>query len=591
MPRIQKLEQALINQIAAGEVVERPASVVKELIENSLDAHASKISVVIEGSGKDKIQVIDDGNGMDQQDAEMAFTEHATSKISSEADLSKINTMGFRGEALASIASISKVTLVTRERSQETGYSIQSEGGEIKKQGLSASPKGTNISVEDLFFNTPARKKFLKADSTEFKHITDAFITIATSHCQIHFELHHNGKQSYNLPRAKDTKERISDIFGTELAEKLISINYQAPQLKIEGYAGHPSIARTRRSLQHVFLNNRPIQDNLVLSAAKKGYESTIPGDRFPVLFIFMHIDPQLVDVNVHPRKLEVKFLNSSAIFSAVKQAISTAIHKSLSKEQISRLTSSKEGTPGFPHDGSKKDTSQHTKVPPTHSVQESLSFTESLLREPSGEYKKDTTHPAGQNYPTEMLQVFETYIVIERNSSLLIIDQHAAAERVTFEKLKIQYENKSFDQQQLLTKETFEVSAEDYDIVNDNIDTLKKIGLEIEPFGKNTFALAAIPIILNSVDTKTLFEEMVDDFKKYNLFNNSGSIDKSVDKILATMACHSSIRAGMKLEQSEMQNLVQDLLKSKNPYSCPHGRAIVWEITISDIEKHVMRH
>lgn len=592
MSKIIRLPQNLINKIAAGEVVERPASVIKELIENSIDAEASKITINIENAGKKLIEVIDNGTGMSKEDAEIAFEHHSTSKIKNLDDLENITTMGFRGEALSSIGAVSKVTLTTKNNKDVTGTQIKIQNEKTTTIEEAGIGQGTDLKVEELFFNIPARLKFLKSDTTELKYIIQTFINLALSNSQIHFILSHNKKNLYNLPNVQNLKNRIFDLFGQNIADNLISIIYDSPILKINGFVGHPSIAKVQRNHQYVFLNKRPIQDALIAKAVYDGFESTIPRDRFPVLFIFIKIDPKEVDVNVHPRKTQVKFRNTNQIYLAVKNAVKTSLFKQLQsnvnkippfkqsykiKESFvnGRLSDSKIDYKSYPKD--KKDL-----------VKQSLLFSAQLL---SGSNDNTSIVEKDTKIYKQPYQIFNNYLLYEYGEKLWIIDQHAAAERVSYEKLSSQYKKENIEGQKLLIPQTIELKYHDSIVLKSNIDQLSKVGIYVEEFGSNIFKINEVPTLLSKSNLQKLIEDIIEDMKSIDIKKESESLTELTKRIIETMACHHSIRAGMKLEIQEIYNLVKDLIKCRNPYSCPHGRPVIWELTKYQIDKKFDRH
>ena len=603
MSKIKKLPQNVINQIAAGEVVERPASVLKELVENSIDANATKIVVKLENAGKKLIEVTDNGVGMDKLDARSAFEQHSTSKISKTEDLQSISSLGFRGEALASISSVSKVTLYAKPRESDVpGVKVVTQAEKTTLMEETGAEEGVRISVEDLFGTVPARKKFLKGDPTEFKHITDTFIQLALSRSDIHFELYHNDKLVYILPESLDLKQRIFDIFKAGISENLTEVTYNSPTVRISGFVGHPSVSQNDSSKQFIFLNKRSIQERIVAKAVSTAFHTLIPREKYPVYFLFITIDPSKVDVNVHPRKQEVKFEDSQQIFISVKQAVESALQRDLQSELKEKvgIEQSSSDFPQKPRDfgtshsieGKKGQNSGfrggNSEVlplkPPPSSISESMKFSQALLEN----FRNDSE---GQEFALngEFIQIFNTYLLTTKGDKFLIIDQHAAAERISYEKLMEKYEKgEQVEQQKLLTAITVDLKPYQVQLLEENIENFEKFGFEIEEFGGSTFQITAIPAVFKDSDIEGLIEETLEMLAQ--VVKSSTPLEELIDKMLTSMACHGSIRAGQKLERSQAQYLISELLKCKEPYSCPHGRPIIWELPRYEIEKKFKR-
>ncbi|MBU0976472.1 MAG: DNA mismatch repair endonuclease MutL [Patescibacteria group bacterium] len=589
---IIQLPPLLINKIAAGEVVERPASVLKELVENSIDAKATNIEVNIEKAGFQLIEVVDNGSGMSKDDAKIACDSHTTSKITTIQDLESILTMGFRGEALASIASVSELTLQSKTDSDRTGISITIENGKKNKPQETSREHGTSVFVKRLFHKIPARRKFLKSETTEFKHMLSTFINYALAYPHIRFSLSHNKKLVYNLPSVSkesfndELRVRINDLFGTNISSNLVGINYRSPNLHIEGFLGHPRIARAQRSYQLTFLNNRPIADKLTSKAVYDAYQTLIPKNRYPIFFLFLKINPSEVDVNVHPRKTEVRFSNSGQIFNSVKQAANQALLKFIKKDTSEALKEYRELTQDF-----RKE--RHIQLKPSKgqffgsnkgiSSSKAIDFTKEILKPKNADFKLYTAPRA--------FQVFGTYIIIEKEEKLLLIDQHAAAERVTYEKLKEQIQKRNIEKQVLLLPETIELSKPEFLAANEHRDQLASLGIRISIFGKSTMKVEEIPALLARSRISDLLKDLIAEISNVDEFSKSQSFEESENHLIATLACHSSIRAGMPLVKDEIDDLVKRLLNCQNPYSCPHGRPIIWEITKNELEEKFERH
>jgi DNA mismatch repair protein MutL len=624
---IIKLHENLINKIAAGEVVERPASVLKELLENAIDAKATKIEVKLEKAGTKLIEVIDNGTGMDREDAKIACDSHTTSKITTIQDLDNIFTMGFRGEALASIGAVSKLTLETKNNKNKIGTKVTVENGKARVEDVTKEV-GTRVSVERLFHNVPARKKFLKSESTEYKHILVTFINYALAYPNIHFILTHNKKSVYNLPSvAKDNfnaelKVRLNDLLKSRVTDELVEVRYSSPYIKIEGFTAHPKAAKSRKSYQSIFLNNRPIIDKLISKAVYDAYLGLIPKGLYPIFFLFLTIDPSKVDVNVHPRKSEVRFSDGQSIYQAVKQAAKGSLLKFLQNDAKKALDKYPEykpesvgvqnlepdrksvGDPNLrpitqkPIDNtvraenlsavaSAKADFQPNQKPTGQQISSAISFTKEILKPESVgmEYI-----PSNSSLPPAF-QLFATYIIIEKGDKIFFIDQHAAAERVTYEKLQKQIKNGRIDTQKLLIPEVVEVNKIEFEALKENRKDLEKLGIRLAIFGKSAFKVEEIPILIAKANVKKLIEDVLSELKNDTVgVENFQPVRDIQDHIIATMACHTSIRAGMKLHQAEIDDLARKLLACENPYSCPHGRPVMWEMPRGELEKKFKR-
>ncbi len=601
MANIKKLPQNVINQIAAGEVVERPASIVKELVENSIDAKATRIIVRIENAGKKLIEIIDNGVGMDKEDAVKAFEQHATSKITSTEDLGNIQTMGFRGEALASISSVSKVSLYTRPRNGSESIKVVAEAEKVDLAEESGAEEGARIVVENLFDFIPARKKFLKGDYTEFNHISNTFIDLALTRTDIHFELYHNGKEIFNLPTTTELKQRIFDLFGDVTASNLIDVHYNSPVLQISGLIGHPSVSQHFKDKQYVFLNNRPIQERTVNKAVQVGFNTFIAKDQYPIFFLYITIDPKKVDVNVHPRKQEVKFEDSQQIFGAVKRTVEEALQRSM-KDELSRKigetnitrnsfsgfepSSKSEGFKPSPSLSNTNSGTTYVKpLPP--SIQQSLNFSKMVLSESERSDPFNSEELSAET--NDFSQVFDTYLIFDKQDKLFIMDQHAAAERINYEKLMEKHNlGENSEVQSLLAPVVIDLNLGQAETFKTYIEELGKLGFEIEEFGTNSFQVTSIPALLKDINIENLMRETV--LMLSSDISSSDAIEEVTHKIIATLACHGSIRAGMKLSKEQGLYLINELKKCKNTYSCPHGRPIVWELTRTELEKKFKR-
>jgi DNA mismatch repair protein MutL len=602
MGKIKLLDDNIINLIAAGEVVERPASIIKELMENSIDAGAHTIVVKAYQGGMESIVVEDDGSGMDKDDALLAFKQHATSKIESQADLENIITLGFRGEALASISSVAEIELETKT-SETDPVKLRVVKGVPVILPSARSNSGTTITINNLFKDVPARRKFLRSESTEIGYIQTAFLSVALVNLGIHFELYHNDKLQYRLPATQNFADRVFNIWDTKVAENLFNTELEHNNVKVTAYPGSPDIARGDRKLQFLFVNGRHISDRLLQKAVTEAYQGFIHRDLQPVYFLMLNLPPELVDVNVHPRKQEVRFRDSGAVFNLVRNTIQQALNKSTRQELMERISSA--DTAGE----SDKQVSDFTSKPAGNNwqlndnrsrysggrtnnagnIQRSLDFTSVLLDkgtelpESPGSYLNSAAYvPAGQ-----YLQIFATYIVYQNNNEVIFVDQHAAAEKILYEKLAAQLDlNRS---KPLLVPEVVELDKHAKAKVLELQPQLAIAGFNVEDFGGNAIQVTAIPEIIPSIAAQPFLEALVQAAEESG--NDELPLRDDIKHyIVATMACHGAIRAGQSLSQPEMQQLISDLAKCQSPYNCPHGRPVSWTLSKYDLEKGFKR-
>jgi DNA mismatch repair protein MutL len=569
MSIIKILPESLVNQIAAGEVIERPLSVVKELVENSIDAKATRITVEVKDGGKSFIKVSDNGVGMNRDDLQMALTRHATSKISEESDLWKISTMGFRGEALASIASVSKLIIKSRQENSISGNQIECEGGEvliIKDVGME---QGTHISVFDLFFNTPARQKYLKQDSTEFNHIISTLNTIVLANPGIAFKLIHNDKIVFDLPKVTDLKSRISDVFGMATADAMINVFYGGSAFQIDGFIGKPVISRSSNQHQYFFVNGRYIQHFVLANTIKSAFHSMLMENKKPVFIINIKIDPSLVDVNVHPRKLEVRFEDQQTIIKTIYSCVKSALEKTnLAPKAFTE--SQRYMSDSFPVQSS------NTSL----DFEKAIGFSD-FRRNISQKIIYD--EPKESSFNTAIAQIANSYIIAKNNEGLVLIDQHAAHERVRYEELMDQFENQKKSIQPLLVPLQIEFSSEEMGFINDNAEVFSKLGFEIEPFGGNTFVVHAVPSFFSNEDIDSVIRGVLDDILNEK---NPTKLHGKTEDIINYMSCRSAIKFGKSLTLDEMQGLIEQMEKLKRPYTCPHGRPTMINLSLGELEK-----
>ena len=592
---IHIMPELLANKIAAGEVVQRPASVVKELMENSIDAGASSITVIIREGGRTLIHIVDNGSGMDEDDARLAFERHATSKIVTYEDLERIRTLGFRGEALASIAAVSHVELTTRRREDDVATVVRIEGAEVRETGKTAMEPGTSISVKNLFFNTPGRRNFLKSDATEFKHIADVVQRIAVSYPEVGFEFISDDETVLSLPKA-GSLERLQALFGEKLGNSLIAFREETDLLTIHGYIGRPDFARKTRAEQYLFLNKRFITNRNLNHAVYNAYEHVLEKGSYPFFIIFLEIDPRHVDVNVHPSKMEVKFEDERNIY----HFLLTVIRRTLATHDL--VPSMDIESARFAGGNTSLHFVQHTGV----SGQEWKTF---FTGGESGKIDFSSSHdPEGASTgsfqltsrsPSELQpsvpqqtevkpiwQLHNKYILAQVRSGLMIIDQHVAHERVLYERAMTTFENAVPVSQQLLFPQTITLSAAEYASVKELLPYLGKLGFDMKLFGKNTIVIEGVPGDVRPGREHDILKEVLEQFKE-----NEHSTKLGVkENIAASFACKAAVKAGDKLNNDEMNVLIDQLFATTMPYVCPHGRPVVIKIPIDELDKRFGR-
>lgn len=594
MGKIKVLPPQIANKIAAGEVVDRPAAVVKELVENSIDANAGSITVVLEQAGKELIQVIDNGNGIDAQDLPLAFRRHATSKIETVNDLDKIITLGFRGEALPSIASVSRVEIKTRGEKHATAKVLFLEDGRITSEKEEALKQGTVISIKNLFYNTPARRNFLRSDTTEFNHIHKTLKRFFLGNPDIAFRVIHNDKEIYNLPSCT-IDERISQVLGEDLYEGLVFVRESLNEgIELEGYVCRPDMARGNSDNQFIFLNKRSIQNRSLNHAIFQGYGNLIERSRYPQFVIFLNILPQLVDVNVHPTKMEVRFSNERAIYHLFLSAVRKSIQNKNIVPAFSLETSDK----------TRNEINRHFKFHPFSprgsfkpgssitagaEQKDQLTFSYTVPEaEESGEAEFETEgeNQAEITRQPRLWQIHKRYILSQIKSGLVIIDQHVAHERVLFEKyLKYLSEKKAIPSQKLLFPQTLQLALDDYLIFTEIKDWLEKIGFSITELSGRTVLIEAIPADVKVGYEGKILLEIIDYYRE-----NEGSKYQPHEKIAAAFACKNAIKSGDKLNFPEMSSLVDQLFATSEPYFCPHGRPVIVTLNLEEIDKKFKR-
>ncbi len=576
MGKIQIPPEDTIKRIAAGEVIERPSSVVKELIENSLDAQAKKIVIELEEGGKKLIRVKDNGEGMARDDAELCLKRHSTSKIRDFNDLLKLTTLGFRGEALPSIATVSQLSILTKSKEELTGTLVEAEDGKIKKIIEQASPEGTMVTVKNLFSHIPARKKFLKTDSVELRHILNIVTREALAHPRVFFQLSHNGKQIINTPHRDNILDKIMDFWGKDFALELIPINANNSIFQLEGFICKPFFARRKFGLQYLFVNGRAISSSLIAAACKRGYQPVIPEERHPQVFLFFTIDPKEIDVNIHPSKDIIKFPKENEIFEAISEEVRKCLKDvKLLPEIFFRKPNVKIKT--LPKSYTSTNLTQKDKNIP-------IEFTEST-KTPVKE--KEEEYVLVSEKLNIKAQINNTYLLGEDSEGFFLLDQHAVHERVLYEKLKKEMKSSSVQVQNLLIPETIELSKNETYIINENLNILQNLGFNMEAFGQNTFLVRSVPKTIKKASPSILILDIAEEIE--NMEKNS-SIEECTEKILTLVACKSAIKAGDKLTNEEIKSLISQWENTDYHNWCPHGRPAVIRFSWKDIEKKFNR-
>jgi DNA mismatch repair protein MutL len=588
MSRIQLLPEEVASQVAAGEVIERPASVVKELVENSIDARARRIEVLIRRGGSSAIRVVDDGIGMDRDDALLCLERHATSKIRTGADLARISTLGFRGEALPSIASVSRFRLTTREPGALVGTDIIVAGGRIETVRDGGDAPGTQIEVRSLFFNLPARRKFLRAENTEASHVEHQIHLQAIGNPDIGFVFINDTRTVYQLPPAASLMERIRDLCGPDLAAELIEIKAgDIGGLRIRGFIGKPGVSRSTRAQQIVFLNGRAVENSMMNFALREGYHTALMKGQYPVTFLFIEMDPADVDVNVHPAKREVRFRDGPAVRDAVVQAVRTSIDSGRPAWSQTFSTPAPAAPQIAPPPPLASAIEPATLIPEREQIAlrhdwSALPITPPSFPEPARPAQHDTAAPRDEDF--RILGVLgKLYVLMENADGLVLVDQHAAHERILFEELRRRMEEQGVPAQRLLMPLTIEVSPRDADWLAQNSATLHKMGLGIEPFGDRTFKIDTLPQFIRAADPLQLVRDIIDELREVSVHASRLRLGEDV---IATTVCRHAVKANDYLREPELVRLIQDLLRCELPYCCPHGRPTMIQISYGELER-----
>ncbi len=579
MGNIVLLDDLTINKIAAGEVIERPANVVKELVENSIDAGSNKIVIEIKNGGKTFIKVTDNGKGILLDDIDISFERHATSKIRKIEDLETTYSMGFRGEALASIVTISKLTMISKTKDENTGIKVIAKAGDILEKEEVATQTGTSIIVEDLFFNTPVRYKFLKQDSTEFRYIKELIQKIAMANLNISFKLLNDGKTVFSSNGSGDIKDIVYILYGRECKDNIINVDYKECGIKVTGVIGNTLMARDNRKGQIIFLNKRNIKNAMITSSIDQAFKGGIGIGKHGFFILNLEMPADFYDINVHPTKMEVRFKEEDKIYKVVYHAVKNSM---LNKDFLgnNEIEAKKESyienefeflTNHF----SKDENNESDKSKLLNNNNESKEITEENKKQEL--IKRETKRKIDYKY---IGIIFRTYIIIEIKNELFLIDQHAAHERVLYEQIKENYKNNlKNNSQMMLLPEVINLSHKEIKFVQENIELLKNTGFDIDVFGENSIKINGIPDIEYKVNSRNIFLDILDEM----LTNERGQIKDVEERFIATVACKAAVKANMDLRKEEVDKLIESLLSLKNPYTCPHGRPTTIKLCSAD--------
>jgi DNA mismatch repair protein MutL len=581
MPKkIQVLPEALSQVIAAGEVIERPASVVKELMENAIDAAASEVVVELRAGGLQLIRVRDDGEGMEREDLPVALARHGTSKIRSLEDLYAIQTLGFRGEALPSIASVSHMAIVTRPLHSTTGTRVICEGGEIKALSDAGCPSGTEVTVKNLFFNIPVKRKFLKSVSLELRHCLAQFLRLSLAHPSLSFRFIHDGRLLHEHLKTEFLKVRIEAILGREASDQLQAFEMEDGGIHLSGWASLATYSRGNGDGISLYVNGRFVKDRMIFRAILEAYRHVIPQGRFPAVILFLVLPPSAVDVNVHPTKTEVKFKEPDRLFPMVVSALRLLHEPTVSPRDARKSEERREG--GLPDAIPYSLPFRRWEGYPAGGVWE---------REKADFGVAEVSHREEQSQgprPFRILgQVARTYIVYEDSEGVTFIDQHAAHERILYEKLKNACETKSLPVTRFLTPVLMECSAEEALMLGEHLQDLSAMGFEIDPAGKRIFAIRSIPALIDQEDPKEIIRKILEE----GVFSGHRKGDESLQPMLITLSCHSAIRANLEMRREEMEALVKDLQAFSSSTTCPHGRPVFFSLRVNDLERQFKRN
>lgn len=614
MTHIHLLSPLLANQIAAGEVVERPASVVKELLENSLDAGAKRIDIEVEQGGIKLLRIRDDGCGISEEDLSLALARHATSKINNLEDLEHVCSLGFRGEALASISSVSRLTLTSRTKNNDQAWQVSTEGQQMDcKIQPAAHPNGTTLEVRDLFFNTPARRKFLKTEKTEFDHIQEVIRRLSLAHFDVAFHLTHNGRNIFTLHPALDEvarARRVAIVCGSEFINQSTPISIEKESLSLYGWVGLPTFSRSQADLQYFYVNGRMVRDKLVAHAIRQAYRDVLYNGRHPTFVLFLQLDPALVDVNVHPTKHEVRFREARLIHDFLYSSLHRALAEVRPHDHLAHTISNtpeKQNITGKQAGEFLGQTEIGLRSPSTQPFNQKTYFDKNPAKglPPLNDVKTDykafytplskteaiQTHSLDTpDIPTlgyALAQLKGIYILAENQHGLVLVDMHAAHERITYERLKLAMETEGLRSQPLLVPETLTISQREADCAETHQPWFNRLGFELQRLGPETIAIRQIPVLLKQAKANQLVKDVLADLLEYG---TSDRIQAHINELLATMACHGSIRANRQLAIPEMNALLRDMEHTERSGQCNHGRPTWVQLALDDLDKLFLR-
>ena len=585
---IKLLEESVINKIAAGEVIERPASVIKELVENAIDAKANSITVEVDEGGKSRIKVIDDGTGMGKSDAELCIQRHATSKIEFADDLFNIHTLGFRGEGLASIVAVAQVVLKTKTKEQETGIKITASGGKILKKEDVAIQNGTSVEVSDLFFNVPARKKHLKTMQTELRQITELITRYALAYPEKMFRLMHHGNDLLFSPSAEPL-DNLLTIFGKNAAYAMIPVEYTQKDITVKGFVGNPTLTRADKTMQHIFVNRRPIKNDVIVKAVTDAYHTLLHLERQPVFVLNVDIKPAIIDVNVHPQKTTIRIEKENELYDT----LFNAVRNSLDSSKLIPVVESRETFIQAPLIAKNIEEEKQTVFEQVEQTpQDILEKAIQKMTEEKAVEVKPVAVPKPETKASEKISklkligcVHDVFYIAQNELGLVIIDQHAAHERVMYEKLMQQFGDGKIAVQELLEPEQIDFSPTEMLLLKENIETLSELGFVFDEFGGNTMLLRTVPFIFG----KNMPKEVVHDVLA-QLGEKSNALDQIKEEKIIRSACRAAVKARDVVHENEMKKILDDLRLCRQPFTCPHGRPTMIQFTVPELEKKFKR-
>lgn len=592
-PRIRPLPERLINQIAAGEVIERPASVVKELVENSLDAGAHRIDVTVEQGGVKVVRIVDDGSGIHPDDMALALARHATSKLSELAQLERLSSMGFRGEALPSIASVARLTLTSRSRGEPRAWQVVGDGPAVP----AAHPEGTTVEVSDLFFNTPARRKFLRTEKTEFGHIEQVVRRLALARFDVAFRLSHNRREVFSLAPADDRplmERRLAALLGRGFVDNSLFFTHEAAGMRLWGWVAQPGFSRSQADMQHFYVNGRMVRDRLVTHAVRQAFEDVLFHGRHPAYCLFLEIDPVLVDVNVHPTKHEVRFREGRLIHDFLFRTLHQVMADTRpGREDAPALMNGRQGAPA----SERADVKGPAQAPLTLGVREpvpSYRLDYAAQRPPEQAGETGFGAPAVPVSPSAIPplgyavgQLHGIYILAENADGLVVVDMHAAHERITYERLKQAMAGEGIRSQPLLVPVSVPVSPREVSLAEGNAEVLASLGLEIDTLGRDRLVIRSLPVQLSGADAERLLRDVLSDLAVHG---TSSRVQREILDVVATMACHGSVRANRHLTREEMNALLRDMERTERANQCNHGRPTWVQVGVGELDKWFRR-